>query len=253
MGLVYKAVQEPEGRIVALKLLKGELSENEVYRRRFDHELRAASSLRHANLVPLLGAGEAGGQRYLAYEWVAGSSLQDRLPAESPLPLGEVVRIVEQVAAGLDAVHEAGLVHRDVKSSNVLLREDGVAMLTDFGLARGPRDTALTRPGQVLGTLEYLAPELVRGERATPYSDLYALGCVAYELAAGRTPFAGRPVFQIGVAHLDEDPPDPRTLREDCTYPFARALVLPLAKDPRLRPGSAGAYARALRGALEPG
>jgi serine/threonine-protein kinase len=250
MGLVFRAIREQDGTVVALKVLKTDVSANETYRRRFEHEVRAASRVRHPNLVPLLDDGEADGERYLAYEWVSGQSVEDRLAGHGPLPLEEAVRIVEQVGAGLDELHDTGLVHRDVKASNVLLREDGTAMLTDLGLARGPRDTALTRPGQVLGTLEYLAPELVRGEAATPDSDVYALGCLAYELTTGRTPFAGRSMFQLGAAHLSEDPPDPCDLRPDCPPGLSRAVRLALAKDPRIRPGSGGAYGRALRSAL---
>ena len=117
--------------------------------------------------------------------------------------------MVGDVAAGLDALHRGGIVHRDVKPSNVMLREDGSAALTDFGLAKGAAYTVLTRPGQVLGTLDYLAPELVRGGEATPASDIYALGCVAFECLAGRPPFADRSLFGVGTAHLEDEPPDP--------------------------------------------
>lgn len=253
MGLVFRAVREQDGAVVALKVLKSDLSENETYRRRFEHEMRAASRVRHPNLVPLLEDGEADGERYLAYEWVSGKSVEERLAAHGPLPLEEVVRLVEEVGAGLDELHDAGLVHRDVKASNVLLREDGTAMLADLGLARSPRDTALTRPGQVLGTLEYLAPELVRGEAATADSDVYALGCLAYEVTTGQTPFAGGSMFQLGAAHLGQEPPDPRDLRPECPPSLSRALRLALAKDPRVRPGSGSSYARALRSALASG
>jgi eukaryotic-like serine/threonine-protein kinase len=253
MGLVYKAARETDGQIVALKVLKSGLSADETYRRRFEHELRAASRVRHPNLVALLDSGEADGQQFLVYEWVPGRSLDERVRAEGPLPLEDAVTVVEQLGGGLDELHDAGIVHRDVKASNVLLGGDGEAKLTDLGLARGPRYTALTRPGQVLGTLEYLAPELVRGEPATRDSDVYALGCLAYELTTGRTPFAGLGLFQLGAAHLDEAPRDPRELRPDCPPALGRALLLALAKDPRLRPGSGSAYARALRSGLGSG
>jgi len=253
MGRVFRARHEPDGAIVAVKVLKSQLSADETYRRRFDHELRSASRVRHPNLVALLDSGDVDGERFLAYEWVAGRSVQDRLRAEGPLPLDEGVRVIEEVGAALDELHDAGLVHRDVKAANVLLHEDGRAMLADLGLARGPHDTALTRPGQVLGTLEYLAPELVRGEPATRDSDVYALGCLAYELTTGRMPFAGKGLFQLGAAHLDEQPPDPRAVGAQCSYAFGRALLLALAKEPHVRPGSGSAYGRALRSALASG
>src|SRR5439155_15613417 len=117
--------------------------------------------------------------------------------------------VVAGVAAGLDELHRAGLVHRDVKSSNIMLDPSGEALLTDFGLARSRSYTVLTLPGQIVGTLDYLAPELIRGLEASPSSDIYALGCVAYEAAAGRPPFAERSGFVVSLAHLGQSPEDP--------------------------------------------
>ena len=119
------------------------------------------------------------------------------------------MRIAADVAAGLDALHGAGIVHRDVKPSNVLLDADGAARLTDFGLAKGADYSALTQPGQMVGTIDYLAPELIRGDEPTAGSDIYAFGCLVYACVAGRPPFGGRGMLQIGVGHLDEEPPDP--------------------------------------------
>jgi serine/threonine-protein kinase len=133
-------------------------------------------------------------------------------------------------------------VHRDLKSSNVLL-ENETAMLTDFGLAKGAGYTVLTKPGQVMGTLEYMAPELIRGEPATRASDLYALGCMVYECAAGKTPFGDRSLFEVGIAHLDEEPSDPGADRSDWPEPLSVAVLEALRKEPDLRPGSATAYA----------
>src|SRR5438094_419305 len=118
-------------------------------------------------------------------------------------------------ATGLDALHRGGLVHRDVKPSNLMLYEDGRAAITDFGLAKGPAYTVLTKPGQVMGTLDYLAPELIRGEAATPSTDIYAFGCVVYECITGAPPFGGKSLFEIGTAHLNAPPPDPAETRVD--------------------------------------
>ena len=136
--------------------------------------------------------------------------------------------------------------HRDVKPSNIMLREDGSAALTDFGLAKGAAYTVLTRPGQVLGTLDYLAPELVRGEAATPASDVYALGCVAFECLAGTPPFADRSLFGVGTAHLEDDPPDPPAPAD-----VARVLLRALEKEPAARPPTATMYAHLLRAAAK--
>jgi len=126
-------------------------------------------------------------------------------------------------------------------------------MLTDFGLAKGPAYTVLTKPGQVMGTLDYLAPELIRGEPGTPLTDVYALGCLAFECATGDAPFADKGLFEVGLAHLEEPPPDPAEKRPGISPEFATALLSALEKDPAKRPASAGAYADLLRRAHEEG
>jgi serine/threonine protein kinase len=249
MGIVFRARRQPDGADVALKVLREELGGDDVFRRRFEHEARSAAEVRNPNLVAVLEAGEAGGRHYLASEFVPGRTLDDRIRADGALPLADAAQVVGQVASALDALHAAGVVHRDVKASNVLLRDDGTAMLTDFGLAKGEAYTVLTQPGQVLGTLDYLAPELIRGDDATPASDVYALGCLAYECVTGTTPFGGRSIFQIGLAHLDEAPPDPASTRPDCPPRLAEAVLSALAKEPEHRPVPATAYARELAAA----
>jgi serine/threonine-protein kinase len=248
MGIVFRATHE-DGREVALKVLREELAGDETFRRRFDHEARSASHVRSPHLVAVLDAGEAGGRYYLASEFVAGATLEERIRSGGPLPLADAVAVAAELASALDALHEAGIVHRDVKASNVLLRDGRTAMLTDFGLAKGEAYTVLTKPGQVMGTLDYLAPELIRGDEATRASDVYALGCLAYECLTGSTPFGGRSVFQIGLAHLDEAPPDPREARADCPPALAAAVLTALQKEPERRPPTAGAYARELAAA----
>jgi serine/threonine protein kinase len=242
VGTVFQA-RAADGRLVALKLLDPALAEDDGFKRRFDHEARAAQAVTHRHLVAVLEHGEADGRPYLVLEYVGGGSLADRLEGD-PLGPDETVRLVAEVAVGLDALHAGGIVHRDVKPSNIMLREDGSAALTDFGLAKGAAYTVLTRPGQVLGTLDYLAPELVRGEQATPASDLYALGCVAFECLAGKPPFADRSLFGVGTAHLEDEPPGPPAAPE-----LAWALLRALAKDPATRPPTATAYAHLLRAA----
>ncbi len=248
MGIVFRATRENGGE-VALKVLREELAGDETFRRRFDHEARSASLVRSPHLVPVLEAGEAGGRYYLASEYVSGSTLEERVREGGPLPLDDVTRVTAELASALDALHDAGLVHRDVKASNVLLRDGVTAMLTDFGLAKGEAYTVLTKPGQVMGTLDYLAPELIRGDEATRGSDVYALGCLTYECLTGTTPFGGRSVFQIGLAHLDEQPPDPGEARPDCPPALAAAVLQALEKDPAERPSTATAYARDLAAA----
>jgi serine/threonine protein kinase len=245
VGTVYRAVRTSDGYVVALKVLKPRLAADETFRRRFAHEARAAQEVEHKHLVPIVDAGEADGHWYLAVAFIDGRTLDDRL-AEGTLALDEILRVAAGVGAALDALHGKGLVHRDIKPANIMLNAEGSALLTDFGLAKGPAYTVLTRPGQVVGTLDYLAPELIRGEEATPATDLYALGCVVYECVAGQPPFAGKGILEIGMAHLDEEPPDPLDTRPDLPSGLTWALKQALAKDPAERPPTAAAYANML-------
>ena len=243
MGVVFRAVREPEGDEVALKVLRPELSGDETFRRRFVHEARAAGEVRHKHLVPITDAGEVDGRPYLAVAYVRGRTLEYRLSKEGAMPLDEVVRVVAHVASGLDALHNAGIVHRDVKPSNVIIDEGGSANLTDFGLAKGRAYTVLTKPGVVMGTLDYLAPEMLRGAEATAASDIYALGCLAYECTAGRAPFADTTMFELASAHLTKEPPDPCAGRSDAPEGLSWAILQALAKEPGKRPPTATAYA----------
>jgi serine/threonine protein kinase len=251
MGLVFRALREPDGQVLALKILRRELSQDETYRRRFIHEARSAAEVRHPHLVPIIDAGELAGRQFLALEYVPGVTLQARLRAEGSLPLRDILGFVREVGAGLDALHERGIVHRDVKTSNIIFAADGSAMLMDFGLARGRAYTVLTRPGQVLGTLDYLAPELIRGEPATSATDLYALACVVYEAVAGKPPFSDRSLVQIGIAHLRDTPPDPGNQRADWSSALSTVLLQGLEKNPVRRPPTATDLARRLTVAAE--
>jgi serine/threonine protein kinase len=247
MGVVFRATREPDGLVVALKVLKRQLSRDEVYRRRFVHEARVAAAVEHKHLVPILEAGEAEERSYLAVQYVAGRSLEERIRDAGPLSLDEFLRVAAQAGSGLDALHRKGLVHRDIKSSNIMLDQQGEAALTDFGLAKGPAYTVLTRPGQVMGTLDYMAPELIKGEPATPASDIYAFGCVIYECITGAPPFAHKSMLQVGLAHLGEEPPDPLASRPDLPKELSWAVLQALAKEPERRPPTATAYGHMLR------
>jgi serine/threonine protein kinase len=247
MGVVFRARHERGGAVVALKVLRDELAADDAFRRRLAREARAAAEIDHPNLAPVLESGEADDRLYLAVRYVDGRSLAERLRAEGPLPTAGLVRLAAEVGGGLDALHRRGIVHRDVKPANILIGSDGTAVLGDFGLAKGRAYTVLTRPGQVLGTLDYLAPELIRGEPAGPPSDLYALGCVLFECLAGAPPFAGRGILRVGMAHLEEEPGDPAAGRADVAPEVSWTVRQALAKDPAGRPTNATALARMLR------
>ena len=247
VGLVFRATRVPDGEVVALKVLRKELSGDESFRRRFAHEARAAQEVESSNLVPILEGGEVDGRHFLAVRYVEGRTLEERIEAEDPLGSKDIARVAAHVGRALDALHEAGLVHRDVKPSNVLFDAEGRPMLTDFGLAKGPAYTVLTRTGQIVGTLDYLAPELIRGQPATPSTDIYALGCVVYECVAGQPPFAGKSMFEVSTAILEEDPPDPCANRSDLPSALGWAVLQALAKEPEKRPPTATAYANMVR------
>jgi serine/threonine protein kinase len=249
MGKVFGARHE-DGTQVALKILKPELAEDYIFRARFDQEARAAAEVHNEHLVPIFEAGEADGVHFLAVAYLPGGSLADRLAAEGTLSPEMAAQVISEIARGLHSLHEAGIVHRDVKPGNVLFDADGGAKLTDFGLAKGRAYTVLTQPGQVIGTLDYLAPELIRGEPATPLSDLYALGCVAYECVVGAAPFADKTFFEIGLAHLEEAPVDPNERCPGLPPTLCAAILSTLEKDAASRPASAAAFADLL-GAAE--
>lgn len=246
MGSVYRAIRLDDGSVVALKVVKSKLAADKSYARRFAHEARAASRVRHKHLIPLLDFGEADGRPYLAMRYVSGRSLEQRIDEEGPLPVADVVRVAAQIGSALDALHAQGVVHRDVKAANIMLEQNGSASLTDFGLAKGRGFSTLTRPGQIVGTIDYLAPERIRGEQASAMTDIYALGCVVYEAIAGRPPFAGKSVLEVGMAILEDDPPDPCAGRGDVPLEFSRVVGLALAKDPDARPKTGILYANLL-------
>jgi serine/threonine protein kinase len=243
MGVVFRAIRDTDGQEVALKLLRSELGHDDVFRQRFVHEARAAGEVQHRHLVPIVDAGEADGRSYLAVEFVRGQTLEAVIAREGPLPVDRVVRLVSHVGSGLDALHRAGIVHRDVKPSNVMIDEHGSAKLTDFGLAKGRAYTVLTKPGTVMGTLDYIAPELLRGAAASPASDVYALGCLAYEAVSGRAPFGDKTMFELAQAHLNLEPADPTLYRDDLPAAMWWAIQQALAKEPGRRPPTGKAFA----------
>jgi serine/threonine protein kinase len=246
MGVVYECARDGSPDAIALKLLRPELAQNDGYRRRFQHEVRAAREVGHPGLVPIVDAGEADGYHYLAMPFVGTRTLKT-LIRQGRLPLDRTLALAGRLGAALDAIHERGLLHRDIKSSNILLTDDGVPMLSDFGVAKGAGYTVLTRTGLMVGTLDYLAPELIRGEPATPASDVYAFACLVYECLSGAPPFSSRSMFEIGYAHLNDAPAGLHAHVPGISDELDRALLRGLDKEPSRRPHLAGAYAGMLR------
>lgn len=247
VGIVFRALREADGENVAVKILREELAGDDLYRRRFEREARIASEVTHAHIVPVVDFGESAGRLYIASRYIAAVPLSARLAAQGTLTVPESVRVLRHLAGALHALNTRGLVHRDVKPANVLVTDSGAAVLTDFGLARSIAETVLTEKGLAVGTVDYLAPELIRGGLASHASDIYALGCVLYECLAGVPPFAGKQYVDALIAHVRDEPPSLTVLRPDLPRDVSWAVVKALAKDPADRPPTAEAYARLIR------
>src|SRR5688572_30732822 len=252
MSRVFVADETALGRKVVVKVLPPDLAAG-VSVDRFKREIQMAARLQHPHIVPVLSAGETNGLPYYTMPFVAGSSLRARL-AEGPLSIGEAVGILKEVARALAYAHEQGVVHRDIKPDNVLLTR-GSAVVTDFGIAKAlsasrvdaSDSTTLTALGTSLGTPAYMAPEQGAGDPSTNHrADLYAFGCMAYELLCGEQPFHGRTPHKLMAAHMSERPQSIAERRLD-TPPALAALVMQcLEKEPDARPQSAADVARVL-------
>lgn len=256
MGVVYRATHLALDHVVALKVISPQLAQDARFRRRFGEESRIAVSIRHPNVVPIHNAGEEDGLLFVTMDLIEGADLRALLAVNGPLDPTHAAAIVGEVAAALDAAHSRGLVHRDIKPANVLIEGEGAeerVFLTDFGLARQVEaSTGVTATGAFVGTLDYVAPEQIRGERVDARADVYALGCVLYELLTGHAPFAARDDKVAKMyAHLQEDPPSLRVLRPDLPGELDLVIQRSLAKDPAERYPSAGDFARAVAAALQ--
>ena len=252
MGRVYKATAG-DGEPVALKVVKEDLARDETFRRRFAREARIAQTVRNPHVVSLRDTGEHDGLPYLATTFVEGMSLEQKLEKERRLDLATTLRICTEVADGLQAMWDAGMVHRDVKPGNILIDLEGAAYLTDFGLAKDSQaDSVLTRPGQALGSLDYMSPEQIRGEPVTGAADVYSLGCVVFECLNGSPPFAAHEGMRVLWAHMQEEPPDPCPDRPEIPAAFREALKTALRKEPSERPATSVEYAASLVRAAGP-
>ncbi len=250
MGRVYEAAG-PDGGQVALKLIRSSLASDETFLRRFQREAKAAATVDHSHVVSVLDLGVEGERHYMALELVRGGNLQDRIDSDGALSLETTVRVGLEVSSALDALHGAGLVHRDVKPANIMIDEDGCSRLTDFGLAKQRDASLLTKLGQTVGSMDYMAPEQIRGEaEVTGAADVYSLGCVMYECITGKTPFAEREGMRILWAHLQEEPEDLSQKRPDAPSSLGWAVNQALKKEPVQRPPTATAYARMVQMAV---
>lgn len=243
MGEVWQTLDEKTGERLALKILRPELAGKKLFLSRLQIEAYNASRVHHPNLAEVHASGEDAGLGWISMELVEGVSLTEILDQEHTLETDFLLSVLYQTADALNAVHGAGIVHRDIKPGNIMVTPTGEVKLTDFGISKAPGQVNLTQAGMVMGTAQYLPPEQAMGQPATPAGDLYALGVIAYEALAGKRPFSGDKPVDIAFAHVNKPVPD----LPDSVAPSLRELVMQLlAKEPQKRLASADALMQRL-------
>jgi serine/threonine protein kinase len=244
MGEVWEATDTLLGRQVAVKIMREEFRTAPTFLARFRAEARHAGRLNHPGIAAVYDYGETDAAAFLVMELVSGRPLSELMAQQPALSATEKLSILAQAADALQAAHEAGVVHRDVKPGNLMVRPDGTVKVTDFGIARALTSAPLTDHGQMVGTPAYVSPEQATGEQVTGSSDIYSLGVVAYELFAGRLPFGRDTPLAVALAHVEDLPPP---LPDTVPTPLRELIESTLAKDPNLRPASAAQLATQLR------
>jgi serine/threonine-protein kinase len=242
MGEVWEATDHVIGRTVAIKILKDEYMGDPGFLERFRAEARHAALVNHEGIASVFDYGEENGSAFLVMELVPGEALSTILERDGALSPDKTLDYVAQTASALQAAHAAGLVHRDIKPGNLLITPDGRVKITDFGIARIADQVPLTATGQVMGTVQYLSPEQASGHSASPATDVYSLGIVAYECLAGKRPFTGESQVAIAMAQINEQPPP---LPATVPVPVQNLVMSMIAKKPADRPSSAATVARA--------
>ncbi len=250
MATIYRARDAQLDRDVAVKLLRADLGRDPDFLARFRDEARAAASLNHPNIVAVFDFGEEASGPYIVMELIDGQDLSSMLRENGPLAPRQAARVAAEVAKALHAAHVRGIVHRDVKPSNILVGRDGRVKVADFGIARALTESQLTSPGVTMGSVHYFSPEQARGEVATGASDTYALGIVLYESLTGQRPFSGDGAASVALARLTTTPPRPSALRAGTPVELDRIVQRSMALDPADRFASAASMASALEGWL---
>jgi serine/threonine-protein kinase len=233
--------RERDGTPVAIKVLKPRYAGDPQFESRFRNESETAAKLEHPNIIRIRSVSKTGGHVYFTMDLCA-DSLSARIAREGPLPEGDIVRIARDIVAALDFAHRQGVIHRDLKPDNVLIRSDGAAVLTDFGIARAVSGyTASTGVNMTIGTPHYLSPEQAQGRPLDPRVDFYALGVTLYKAATGDVPFSSSDWFELARMHVEDPPPSPRRKRPELSRKFERIVLKCLAKHADDRYANAGA------------
>src|SRR5574337_1017744 len=246
MATVYKAYQPSMDRDVAIKILPHYLSQDAEFAQRFQRDAHAIARLEHAHILPVYDYGESDGITYIAMRYVQAGTLRERI-ARGPLPLDEINRLVGQIGSALDYAHRLGIIHRDVKPSNVLIDDQGNTYLTDFGLARMMESSQqLTASGVGVGTPAYMSPEQGQGVKVDHRSDIYSLGVVLYEMVTGHVPYEAETPMGVVLKHISDPLPLPRKLAPNVPEGVEKVILRALAKDPVHRFQTAGEMVEAL-------
>ena len=235
MGDIYKAVQEPLNRVVALKVLPPQLSRDEEFSKRFDIEAKAISLLQHQNIVSIYEYGDDDGLRYFAMQFVDGTDLGKYINEHKMLPIQEIIDLSKQICRGLRYAHSCNIIHRDIKPQNVLLEKNGVARLSDFGIAKIFSGTNITMTGSAVGTPEYMSPEQAQGKKLDVQTDIYSLGVLMYEMLTRKPPFLGNNPMAVAYKQVHELPVPPSLKRKDTPKRLELIILKALKKDPRDR------------------
>jgi hypothetical protein len=251
MSAVHRAIDLRRGRVVAIKLLSPQVARDATFRARFKREVRLLQQLQHPSIVPILDFGEVAGQAYIVMPYMAAGTLADRM-RKGPVPAQEYARMIDQVSAALEFAHKAGVVHRDVKPSNLLMDENGNALLSDFSFAHVTDATLSLTGSAVIGTPAYMSPEQCRGEDVDGRSDQYSLAIMAYQLTTGRLPYEADSAIAVAIMHVNDPLPDPKQLNRDLSDEVCAVLIRALSKKPDERFADIGEFNIALQTALAP-
>lgn len=252
MADVYLAYDEILKREVAIKVLKSDLAEDKVSLERFSREAGAIANLSHPNIVDVYDVGDEGDNHYIVMEYVKGYTLKQLIRKRGAIPAKESVWMMKQLAGALMEAHKNGIIHRDIKSQNVLMKYDGTVKLSDFGIAIANGDIEITSKDSVIGSVHYLAPELSKGKPASMQSDIYSLGIVFYELLTGDVPFKGDNAIQVALKHIKETIPSVRSINPDIPQSIENIIIKATAKNPTQRYKNIGLMLQDLNTCLKP-
>ena len=247
MAAVYRGRDIRLNRVVAIKVLHAHHASDSNFLQRFNHEAQVAANLRHPSIVDIYDVGKEDRFHYIVMEYVDGSDLKSLILRFRQIPVQQVLQIGSAIADGLDAAHQLGMVHRDVKPQNIMVTHDNTAKITDFGIAKSGLSTAQTETGVTFGTADYISPEQARGQSATAQSDIYALGVTLYEALTGQLPFTGDSAVSVAIQHVSSKPPPIRRHNPNVSPALEQLIMRALAKNPADRPTTAKEFARLLR------